>query len=72
MVRTDNLSAATHDLKNSGGRAMNARYGAVFAHYGVESTRTLPRSSDENGVVKQGHRRLRNALNQAMSSSVQK
>ena len=62
VVRTDNLSAATHDLRNSRGRAMNARYEAVLAHYGVEHTRTNPRSSHENGVVEQGHRRLKNAI----------
>ena len=66
VVRTDNLSAATHDLKNSSGRAMNARYEAVLTHYGVESTRINPRSSHENGVVEQGHRRLKNALDQAL------
>ena len=66
VVRTDNLSAATHDLKNSSSRAMNARYEAVLTHYGVESTRTNPRSSHENGVVEQGHRRLKNALDQAL------
>ena len=66
VVRTDNLSVATHDLKNSRGRAMNPRYEAVLAHYGVEATRTNPRSSHENGVVEQGHRRLKNALDQAL------
>ena len=66
VVRTDNLSAATHDLKNSRGRAMNPRYEAVLAHYGVEATRTNPRASHENGVVEQGHRRLKNALDQAL------
>ena len=66
VVRTDNLSAATHDLKNSRGRAVNARYEAVLTHYGVESTRINPRSSHENGVVEQGHRRLKNAIAQAL------
>ena len=66
VVCTDNLSTATHDLKNSRGRAMNPRYEAVLAHYGVESTRTNPRSSHENGVVEQGHRRLKNAIAQAL------
>lgn len=66
VIRTDNLSAATHDLKNSRGRAMNARYEAVLAHYGAEHTRTNPRSSHENGVVEQGHRRLKNAVLQAL------
>ena len=67
VVRTDNLSAATHELKNSRGRAMNARYEAVLAHYGVEHTRTNRRSSHSNGVVEQGHRRLKNAIAQAIT-----
>ena len=66
VVRTDNLSAATHDLRNSRGRAVNARYEAVLTHYGVEATRTNPRSSHENGVVEQGHRRLKNTIAQAL------
>ena len=66
VVRTDNLSAATHELRDSRGRAMNASYEAVLAHYGVEATRTNPRSSHENGVVEQRHRRLKNALDQAL------
>ena len=32
----------------------------------MESTRINPRSSHENGVVEQGHRRLKNALDQAL------
>ena len=66
VVRTDNLSAATHDLRDSRGRAVNASYEAVLAHYGVEATRTNPRSSHENGVVEQRHRRLKNAIGQAL------
>ena len=30
VVRTDNLSAATHELKGSGGRALNERYAAAL------------------------------------------
>lgn len=66
VVRTDNLSAATHELRDSRGRALNARYEAVLTHYGMKSTRTNPRSSHENGVVEQGHRRLKNAIDQAL------
>ena len=62
VVRTDNLSVATHELRDSRGRALNARYEAVLAHYGVKSTRINPRSSHENGVVEQGHRRLKDAI----------
>ena len=36
------------------------------SHYGVEATRTNPRSSHENGVAGQRHRRLKNALDQAL------
>ena len=66
VLRTDNLSAATHELKGSGGRALNERYAAVLAHYGLRSTRTNPRSSHENGVAEQGHYRLKGALGQAL------
>ena len=66
VVRTDNLSAATHELKGSGGRALNERYAAVLAHYELRSTRTNRRSSHENGVAEQGHYRLKDALSQAL------
>ena len=59
-------SAATHELKGSGGRALNERYAAVLAHYGLRSTRTNPRSSHENGVAEQGHHRLKDAIGQAL------
>ena len=42
VVRTDNLSTVTHDLRNSRGRAMNPRYEAVLAHYWVKSTEDQP------------------------------
>ena len=66
VVRTDNLSAATHDLRDSGGRAFNERYRAILDHYGLRATRTNPRSSHENGVAEQGHRRLKGAIAQAL------
>ncbi len=66
VLRTDNLSAATHELKRSGGRALNDRFAAVLAHYGLRSTRIHPGRSHENGVVEQGHRRLKSALAQAL------
>ena len=66
VVRTDNLSAATHELKGSKGRAFNERYQAVLDHYGLKATRTNPRSSHENGVAEQGHRRLKDAIAQAL------
>ena len=66
VVRTDNLSAATHELKGSKGRAFNERYRAVLDHYGLKATRTNPRSSHENGVAEQGHRRLKDAIAQVL------
>jgi hypothetical protein len=66
VVRTDNLSAATHELKRTGGRALNDRFAAVLVHYGLESTRIYPGRSHENGVVEQGHHRLKSALAQAL------
>ena len=66
VVRSDNLSAATHELKETRGRALNERYAAVLAHYGLRSTRTNPRSSHENGVAEQAHYRLKGAIDQAL------
>jgi hypothetical protein len=66
VARTDNLSAATHELKRSGGRALNARFSGVLEHYGLRSTRISPRKSHENGVVEQAHYRIKSALAQAL------
>ena len=66
VVRTDNLSAATHDLRRQRGRVLNDRFRAVLDHYGLQSTRINPRSSHENGVVEQAHRRLKSAMEQAL------
>jgi len=66
VVRTDNLSAATHELKVTAGRALNERFRKVLEHYGVESTRITPGKGHENGVVEQSHRRIKRALEQAL------
>jgi hypothetical protein len=66
IARSDNLSAATHELKRSGGRALNERFAAVLAHYGLRSTRIHPGRSHENGVAEQAHHRLKSALAQAL------
>ena len=66
VTRTDNLSAATHELKRSGGRALTERFAAVLAHYGLRSTRIHPGHSHENGVVEQAHHRLKSAIRQAL------
>jgi hypothetical protein len=66
VLRTDNLSAATHELKRSGGRALNVRFAGVLDHYGLRSTRISPGKSHENGVVEQAHYRTKLALEQAL------
>ncbi len=63
--RTDNLSAATHELRD-GGRSFNERYSAVLRHYGVEADRNTPGRGHENGDVEQSHHRLKRASEQAL------
>jgi transposase len=63
--RTDNLSAATHDLKD-GRRAFNERYLGAMAHYGVAADRNTPGRANENGDVEQAHHRFHRAVEQAL------
>jgi hypothetical protein len=39
VVRHDNVSAATHELKCSGGRQLTERFRGVLDHYGLGSSR---------------------------------
>ena len=39
VLRHDNLSAATHELKRSGGRQLTARFQQVLDHYGLDRRR---------------------------------
>lgn len=65
--RSDNLSAATHQLKRDNPeRGLTKRYKALVEHYDVRSTRIKPGKSNENGVVEKGHDTLKNALEQAL------
>ncbi len=66
FARSDNLSAATYELKSSDRRTLTKRFKAVLEHYGMESTRIRPRKSNENGVVEKGHDVLKTALEQAL------
>ena len=45
VVRADNLTTATHELRDSGGRAFNESYRAILDHYGLKATLINPRSS---------------------------
>jgi hypothetical protein len=63
--RSDNLSAATHQLPG-GGRELTRRYQAVVDHYGVESTRIEPGKSNQNGIVEKGNHLLKRRIEQAL------
>jgi len=64
--RTDNLSAATHDLHEEDGRGFNERYAALMRHYGTTPTTNNPGKGHENGDVEQSHHRLERAIEQAL------
>lgn len=66
VVRSDNLSAATHELKLTGGRALTKRWKAVLDHYDVRSTRIRPGESHENGVAEKSNQDVKRALAQAL------
>jgi hypothetical protein len=65
IVRHDNLSAATHELKRSGGRQLTERFRGVLDHYGLRSSRIHPGEAHENGVVEQAHFRTKTAVERA-------
>jgi hypothetical protein len=66
IVRLDNLSAATHELKETRGRALTTRFAAVAEHYGFTASRIRPGEAHENGVVEKAHDVLKSALHQAL------
>jgi hypothetical protein len=63
--RTDNLSAATHELAE-GGRAFNDRYVGALSHYGMLPDKNTPGRGHENGDVEQSHHRFKRAVEQAL------
>jgi hypothetical protein len=63
--RSDNLSAATHQIRG-GGRCLNRRFADVVTHYGATSTRIEPGKSHENGVAEKAHDTLKSAVEQAL------
>ena len=66
VVRSDNTSAATHEVRHSRGRALNDHCAALLDHYGLHSTRINRGQSHENGVAEQAHHRLKDAIDQAL------
>lgn len=66
VVRHDNLSAATHELKKSSGRSLTKRFADVLEHYGFDSTRIRPGQSHENGGAEKNNDLVKSALRQAL------
>ena len=65
-IRSDNISALTHEMKRSPGRTFNDSYAELLDHYGLCSTLINAGESHENGVAEQAHYRLKDALDQAL------
>jgi hypothetical protein len=65
-VRQDNLSAATHELVETGGRKLTKRFAEVVEHYGFESSRIQAGEAHENGVAEKANDLLKTALDQAL------
>lgn len=62
----DNLSAATHELRRGGGRALNTRFAEAMEHLGCKVRRIRPGKSNENGIVEKGHDLGKKAIEQAL------
>lgn len=65
VLRSDNLSAATHELP-SGGRTLTQKYRGLLEHYQLSSTRIQPGEANENGVAERANGLLKTALVQAL------
>jgi hypothetical protein len=66
VLRSDNLSAATHELKRSSGRDLTVRFRAVLDHYDLRSSRITPGRAHENGVVEHANGRVKALVAQAL------
>jgi hypothetical protein len=62
--RTDRMTLAVNHEGNA--EQYTARYQALLHHYGLVAEATNPASGHENGDCEQGHRRLKEALEQAL------
>ena len=64
--RTDNLSAATHELAESRGRDFTERYRELTEHYGMRASRNFPGNAHENGDVESANGRLKSTIDQRL------
>jgi hypothetical protein len=62
--RTDRMTLAVHHEGNA--EQYTAKYQALLRHYGLVAEATNPASGHENGDCEQGHRRFKEALDQAL------
>ena len=67
--RTDNLSAATHELAESRGRDFTERYRELIDHYGLRASRNFPGNAHENGDVESANGRLKSAIDQRLATA---
>ena len=64
--RTDNLSAATHNLPKHRGRDFTQRYRELLEHYGLRGSTNTPGRAHENGDVESSHGAFKRALDQRL------
>ena len=64
--RTDNLSAATRELRVSRGRGFTARYQELLVHYGLKASKNSPGRAHENGDVESAHGGLKGGVDQRL------
>ena len=64
--RTDNLSAATHELAKSRGRGFTERYRELLEHYGLCPSKNTPGRAHKNGDVESSHGGLKNVVDQRL------
>ena len=64
--RTDNLSAATHELKTSHGRVYNERYLELLGHYRMKPSRNTPGRAHENGDIEAANQHYKRAVRQRL------
>ena len=64
--RTDNLSAATHELAKSRGRGFTERYRERLEHYRLRGAKNTPGRAHENGDVESSHGGFKNTVDQRL------
>ena len=66
VIRSNNTSVATREMRRSRGRALNESYAELLDHSGLESTLINSGEPHENGVAEQVHYRLKDSFGQAL------